>query len=59
MLLPVFAGCSDWMDIESNVYDDCPLDEIDRDDAYYEALRAYKASEHSVAFGWYSGWGLK
>lgn len=56
-LLPVFAGCDDWTDIEVNVYDDCPLDQIDRDDAYYEALRNYKASEHSVAFGWYSGWG--
>lgn len=23
---------------------------------YYENLRAYKRSEHSVAFGWFGGW---
>ncbi|MGM9738071.1 MAG: glycoside hydrolase family 18 [Candidatus Cryptobacteroides sp.] len=56
-LLALFAGCSDWMEPESNIYDDCPLDQLKRDDAYYEALREYKASEHSVAFGWFSGWG--
>ena len=57
VLLFVLAGCSNWTEPEVNVYDDCPLDQIDRDEAYYEALRAYKASEHSVAFGWFSGWG--
>ncbi len=55
--LALFAGCSDWTDPEVNVYDDCPLDEIDRDEAYYSALRAYKESDHAVAFGWFSGWG--
>lgn len=56
-LFSLLTGCNDWTEPEVNVYDDCPLDQIDRDEAYYEALRAYKASEHSVAFGWFSGWG--
>ena len=51
------AGCSDWVTPEAEVYDDYPTSEIAKDDAYYEALRAYKASDHSVAFGWYDGWG--
>ena len=57
VLLLVFTGCSNWTEPEVNVYDDCPLDQINKDEAYYKALRAYKASEHSVAFGWFSGWG--
>lgn len=56
-LFSLLTGCNDWTEPEANVYDDCPLDQIDRDEAYYEALRAYKASDHSVAFGWFSGWG--
>lgn len=27
-----------------------------RDDAYYERLRAYKKSDHKLAFGWYGSW---
>ncbi len=54
----VFAvtGCSDWTTPEPKEFDK-PLTEITKDDAYYEALRAYKKSDHSVAFGWYSEWG--
>lgn len=54
----VFAvtGCSDWTTPEPKDFDS-PLTEIIKDDAYYEALRAYKASDHSVSFGWYSEWG--
>lgn len=51
------AGCSDWVTPEAEVYDEYSTTEIAKDDAYYEALRAYKASDHSVAFGWYDGWG--
>ncbi|MDD7455973.1 MAG: glycoside hydrolase family 18 [Bacteroidales bacterium] len=60
-LIPAFAflaltGCDDWTTPEPKEFDS-PLTEVLKDDAYYEALRAYKASDHSVAFGWYSEWG--
>lgn len=29
---------------------------IYKSDAYYENLRAYKKSDHALAFGWYGGW---
>lgn len=29
---------------------------IDRIDEYYAALRAYKQTDHQVAFGWFGGW---
>ena len=60
-LIPAVAvlavtGCSDWTTPEPKDFDS-PMTEIKKDDAYYEALRAYKASDHSVSFGWYSEWG--
>lgn len=27
-----------------------------RDDAYYARLRAYKLTDHKLAFGWYGSW---
>ncbi|QZE14615.1 hypothetical protein K4L44_01730 [Halosquirtibacter laminarini] len=27
-----------------------------KDDIYYENLRAYKRSDHAIAFGWFGGW---
>ena len=51
------VGCSDWMTPEPEVFDEYSLTEVARDDAYYEALRAYKESDHAIAFGWYDGWG--
>ena len=51
------VGCSDWMTPEAEVFDEYSLTEVARDDAYYEALRAYKESDHAIAFGWYDGWG--
>ncbi|MCM1197708.1 MAG: glycoside hydrolase family 18 [Clostridium sp.] len=49
------SACSDWMTPEPQIHD-VSLTEIIRDDAYYEALRAFKASEHSISFGWFSEW---
>lgn len=51
------VGCSDWMTPEAEVFDEYSLTEVARDDAYYAALRAYKESDHAIAFGWYDGWG--
>ena len=52
----LLAGCKDWVTPEAEIHD-ASLTEIVRDDAYYEALRAYKKSDHAVSFGWYSEWG--
>lgn len=49
------AGCSDWTTPEPQIHD-VPLTEVIKDDAYYAALRAYKESDHSIAFGWFSEW---
>lgn len=44
-------GCSDWTDAEAKVYPESVTS-----DEYYAALRAYKKSDHQVAFGWFGGW---
>ena len=43
-------GCSDWTKPEAEDFFEMPGND------YYENLRAYKRSEHSVAFGWFGGW---
>ena len=53
----VLAGCSKWMDAEPIQVDPYLPNEVAKDDAYYEALRAWKKSDHAVSFGWYSEWG--
>lgn len=55
--LMAVTGCKDWMTPEAKNYEEYSLTEVAKDEAYYEALRAYKASDHAVAFGWYDGWG--
>lgn len=55
LALFAFVRCSDWTETEALQYD-FPLTESSHGDAYYENLRAYKASEHVKAFGWYSDW---
>ena len=51
------AGCSDWVTPE-RVITQTPETQspILRDNAYYEALRAYKKTKHKLAFGWYGSW---
>lgn len=57
ILIPVFGlalvatSCSDWTELEPKYAKD--LTQTDRPEEYYEALRAYKQSDHAVAFGWY------
>lgn len=51
------AGCSEWTTPETEVYDEYSLTEVAKDEAWYADLRAYKETEHSIAFGWYDGWG--
>lgn len=46
----MFWSCSDWTEPEAKEFNEPVPDE------YYEALRAYKKSEHQIAFGWFGGW---
>lgn len=46
----LFCGCSEWTEPE-------PRDLTQPfPDSYYADLKAYKASDHSLAFGWFDGW---
>lgn len=54
LVLSTASACQKWT--ETQVLDPIKLTELVKDDAYYEALRAYKESEHSVAFGWFGNW---
>lgn len=47
-------SCSDWTDMEQARHTD--LTEIAKSETFYENLREYKKSDHSVAFGWFGGW---
>lgn len=60
IVLCVFAACKkDWstperIDITGVGFGLNP--QTTKDEAYYEALRAYKKSDHAIAFGWYGNW---
>ena len=46
------AACDDWTEPEAQ-------DFTQRfPESYYENLRAYKASDHSITFGWFGGCGM-
>lgn len=49
------VSCSDWETAEAEIFDN-PMTDVVKSEEYYENLRAYKNSEHSLAFGWYSEW---
>lgn len=51
-----FAACSDWTEAEAEQIVDYGNTEVARPDSYYEALRAWKQSDHAISFGWFSGW---
>lgn len=44
------AGCSKWTETEPNKYDSKPAAE------YYQNLREWKKTDHSVTFGWFGNW---
>lgn len=50
IILIAMSACSDWIEPETKKF---PFKNTDE---YYENLRAYKKSDHAVAFGWYGGW---
>ena len=50
LIAGVFCGCSDWTEPEArDLTQHFP-------DSYYENLKAYKQSDHSISFGWFGGW---
>jgi len=49
-------SCKKWTEPQPISYGQS-LTELTKDEEYYKALRAYKESDHSVAFGWFSEWG--
>lgn len=57
LAIAVAAGCTDWNRPEAILIGDhTDLTSTDKDNAYYQALREYKASDHEISFGWYSRW---
>ena len=50
MAVVLFCACSEWTEPEArDLKQSLP-------DSYYADLKAYKASDHSLAFGWFDGW---
>ncbi len=47
-------SCEDWTMPEANVIQD--LGGIPKSEQYYENLRAYKETDHQIAFGWFGFW---
>lgn len=53
-LIFVLQACDDWTIPENNVIQD--LQGTPKSEEYYENLRAYKKSDHQIAFGWFGFW---
>lgn len=51
------ASCDDWTDLEPKINEN--LIESNKTAEYYEQLRAYKASDHPISFGWFGNWSGK
>ena len=49
-----FSSCSDWT--ETEIKDPENLTDAQKTEKYYENLRAYKKTDHPVAFGWFGEW---
>ena len=47
-----FTQCADWVTPEPKFEEQVNVNT----EEYYKALRAYKKTDHSICFGWYSGW---
>lgn len=47
-------ACDDWTIPENEVIQN--LEGTPKSEEYYEKLRAYKKSDHQLAFGWFGGW---
>ena len=47
-------SCSKWLDVKP--YRPADLTSNEKTSDYYEALRAYRETDHQICFGYYSGW---
>lgn len=50
----LFAACDDAIEVEPKYKEDYL--HSNKTPEYYEALRAYKKSDHAIAFGWFGNW---
>ena len=56
-IVTIFIGvvsCSDWTEVEQSFEEITDGSNFSED--YYAQLRAYKASDHAVTFGWFGNW---
>lgn len=53
----MIASCNDWTDLEPQIKEN--LLESNKIPEYYEQLRAYRKSDHPIAFGWFGNWSGK
>ncbi|MEG0038271.1 MULTISPECIES: glycoside hydrolase family 18 [Bacteroides] len=53
----MIASCDDWTDLEPQIKEN--LLESNKTPEYYEQLRAYRKSDHPIAFGWFGNWSGK
>lgn len=51
LLAGIFASCSDWTETEAE-----DLSITHKTETYYQSLREYKKTPHSITFGWFGGW---
>lgn len=52
--ITTLSSCSKWLETEAK--DPVSFTQSNKTPEYYEALRAYKQSEHQVMFGWFGNW---
>lgn len=52
-----FTNCSDWTETDNEWVLESGNTVTNKPESYYHNLRTWKASDHSISFGWYSGWG--
>lgn len=50
----MFSACGDWTDTE--IKDPTNLTNPNKTEAYYQALRAWKQTDHEITFGWFGNW---
>ena len=49
-----FSACDDWTDTE--IKDPTNLTDANKSEAYYQALREWKQTDHQITFGWFGNW---
>ena len=50
------VACSEWNEPETKTIQDLVNPNTDKDETYWKNLRAYKKSDHAIAFGWFGFW---